>query len=200
MGVSLSWVAVSGKSSEIICVEMEFSRTGRFEPFPTVKVSVMGHFPKAGWALILEEGCEAPILNARRMCRLSRECEVVTCTVDERVMFSEATGWKNGNRVWVVTHQGEHGPAGNRVSGDLPKQYGEITDSLTAQQELAGGVCAEVDYLFNAPLDLVNSLVGFSYDSKPPDERGFEVLESTRKPWIQRMRDRMCGIRMVKRP
>ena len=109
-------------------------------------------------------------------------------------MFSQATGWRNGRRLWVVTHEGEQGPVGIAEEGVLPPEYPPIRDRLVARQETDGGATAEVDWLFEIPLALVQTFVGYRHDEPSPAyaARGFEVLElepgrSARPSWLGRL-------------
>jgi hypothetical protein len=114
---------------------------------------------------------------------LSSGCEVIACTVEEHVMYSESSGWRDGQRLWLVTHKGEDGPKDVSATGSLPPSYAAIRDRFTAQQQAEGGVKTEVDYLFEIPVVLAQSFVGFKHDAASPafEAQGFEILESTQK-------------------
>src|ERR1041385_3228860 len=105
MGVSLSWLAVRGKSPEAIRAELHLRGTGTPGYIP--KSSFVGSSSDAGWYLIVARGCEHRIISTPVLEHLSAACEVLTCTVEEHVMFSKATGWQNSKRLWSVTHKGE---------------------------------------------------------------------------------------------
>jgi len=120
---------------------------------------------------------------------LSLGCEVLTCTIEEHVMFSRACGWKHGHLLWSVSHKGEDGPKDIAAEGVLPPGYIPIRDRFISEQEAEGGSEADVDCLFEIPIALVQSLTGFRPDEASPafEEGGFELLESSRKPWFQRI-------------
>jgi len=130
-----------------------------------------------------------PFLGAPVLERLSAGCEVLTCTVEEHVMFSEATGWRNGKRLWLVTHKGEDGPIDITAEGALPAEYASIRDRFVSQQDAEGGAEAEVDFLFEIPVVLVQTFVGYKHDEESPafDTRGFELLEPTQKSFFKRL-------------
>ena len=104
-------------------------------------------------------------------------------------MFSEATGWRDGQRLWSVTHKGEDGPTGIIEQGALPSEYPAIRNTFTSQQEAEGGIDADVDFLFEIPVVLVQTFIDYKHDEESPafEEPGFELLESSRKPWFQRL-------------
>lgn len=192
MGASLSWLAVKGKPAAEILRELDLRPTGVAglegeSPF-------VGAQSDGGWYLVVARGAEHAVLHSDVLERLSDGCDVLTCTVEEHVMFSQATGWRNGRRLWVVTHEGEQGPVGIAEEGVLPPEYPPIRDRLVARQETDGGAAAEVDWLFEIPVALVQTFVGYRHDEPSPAfaSRGFEVLESepsrSAKPsWLGRL-------------
>ena len=125
--------------------------------------------------------------------QLSRDCEVVSCTVEEHVMFSDAAGWRDGRHLWRVSHRGEDGPVGVDESGELPEDYSALRARLEARQAAEGGAEADVDYLFDIPVTLVQTITGYRHDESSPayESAGFEVLEAARaapsKSWFARL-------------
>ena len=96
-------------------------------------------------------------------------------------MVSEATGWRDGQRVWRVTHDAQTGIKHLATDGELPAAFASIRDRLLAEQQTAGGDDAGVDYRFDIPVELAMSFSGYRHDA---DTKGlaadsFEVLEST---------------------
>lgn len=180
MGFSLSWLAARGKPPETVLAELELRATG--------VAGIPGESPALGattatdWYLIVLDGAEHRLIGAAVVARLSRGCEVLTCTVEEHVMFSQATGWRDGREEWRVTHRGEDGPVGLDAQGVLPELFPGIRDDLTARQAADGGADADVDHLFDIPVVLVQAFIGFRHDADGPDGEtpAFEVLESTR--------------------
>lgn len=187
MGVSLSWLAVRGKSPEAVREELQLRGTGTPGSIPVA--SFVGSTSDAGWYLIVARGCEHRVIGAPVLEHLSVGCEVLTCTVEEHVMFSEATGWQNGKRLWRVAHKGENGPKGISAEGAPPAEYASIRDRFISQQDAEGGAEADVDFLFEIPVVLVQTFVGYKHDEESPafDKRGFELLESTQKSFFKRL-------------
>jgi hypothetical protein len=104
-------------------------------------------------------------------------------------MFSEATGWWNGKRIWTVTHKGEDGPKGISADGTLPEEYSAIRDGFICRQEAEGGAKADVDLLFEIPVVRVQTFIDYKHDEESPafERHGFESLQSTQKPFFQRL-------------
>jgi hypothetical protein len=190
MGFSLSWLGIKGKSATAILAELRLRPTGA--PGVEGESSVVGAMSDAGWYLIVARGAEHRLISAPVVERLSTGCEVLTCTVEEHVMFSEATGWQNGRRVWSVTHRAEDGPTGIDAQGALPPEFPPIRDDFTARQRAEGGDAARVDFLFEIPVALVERFIAYRHDAISPafDEESFEVLvpmDESKQSWIQRL-------------
>jgi hypothetical protein len=79
------------------------------------------------------------------------------------------------------------------VKGDPPAPFSEIKDGQCSKQLSAGGSKAGVDYIFDIPVDLAQSLTGYRHDRDIPgaSKRGFEVLEATeataKRSWFKRI-------------
>ena len=176
MGFSLSWLATRGKPAAAVLAQLELRATG--VPGLEGESPLVGAASDAGWYLIVADGAENRFITPPVLARLSRGCEVLTCTVEEHVMFSQATGWRDGRELWTVTHEGEDGPAGLDESGALPPEYRAIRDALMAQQAAEGGADADVDFLFDIPVTLVQRFIEYKHDEPSPAfENRFEVLE-----------------------
>jgi hypothetical protein len=76
-------------------------------------------------------------------------------------MASSASG---GVRIWWISHEGENGPKGLSTAGKLPESFSSIRNEMEKAQRTAGGDGAGVDYLFEVPLRVAQSIVGFKHD------------------------------------
>lgn len=192
MGASLSWLAVKGKPTAEVLAGLHLRGSG--VRGVDGEAPIVGAPSDGGWYLLVLRGAEHRLLRSAVLEPLSVGCEVLTCTVEEHVMFSQASGWRNGRRLWQVTHRGEDGPVGIAEEGTLPPEYPAIRDRLVAQQEAEGGAEADVDCLFDIPVVLVQTFVGYKHDESSPmfEANGFEVLEpeastAARPSWFARL-------------
>jgi len=177
MGFSLGWVAVRGSDPESICRILGLHETGVREELP--ESPMVGASLPHGWYLVVVDRGEK-LLEDTLLQRLSADCEAVGCFVEEHVMYSAAEGWTNGRRVWSVTHDSSKARAHLELEGDLPPALSAIRARLESEQEAAGGDTADVDYLFDVPVELAKAVTGFRHDedvggTEPPL---FEVLAS----------------------
>jgi len=132
----------------------------------------------AGWYLIISNRSEQ-VASDEAMQRLSSSGgELVTCFVEEHVMFSNATSWKDGRKTWSVIHNTQKRRGHLDAEGDLPPAFGSILADLRTKQQEADANQRRVDFIFDVPVTLAQSLVGYRYDRDIPGLNGavFEVL------------------------
>ena len=185
MGYAQSWLAVKGKPPEAVLETLGLRGTGAREAIagsPVVGAELPG-----GWYLVVADGSGHRLMRDPIVQRLSAGCEVITADVEEHVMVSVATGWKDGQRVWSVTHDAQRDMEHLQAEGELPAVFTSIRDRLRAEQQEAGGRRADVDHIFDVPVELAQTLTGYRHDAVIPGAvaEPFEVLvetSSTEKP------------------
>lgn len=190
MGFSISWLAVRGKPAAEIPALLSLTPTGRHEEIPESPYSAAA-LP-GGWSLLVFDRCEHAFLGKDSLRRLSAGCEVVAASAEEHVMASLAEGWKDGQRLWRLAHESEQGLRHLEESGALPKLFGDIREKAFRQQE-SDGADGGVDYIFDVPLLVAQSLTGFKHD-EGTDLR-FEILEPIAKPSSGGLWGRLFGKR-----
>jgi hypothetical protein len=179
MGFSLSWLAVKGKSPQAVREELGFHATGKRQQIPEADLAA-AELP-GGWYLIVSNRNEQVAADSAMQRLVSACCELVTCFVEEHVMCSNATGWKDGRRSWTVIHDAEHGIEHLVTEGDMPPVFNSIRDCLLSKQRESGGPDAGVDHIFDVPVEVALSLTGYRHDRDIPGMTGeaFEVLTGT---------------------
>jgi hypothetical protein len=96
-------------------------------------------------------------------------------------MFSTTSCWKYGGSVWSVTHDSAKGLSHLEIEGPVPATLEPIRQTLLAKVKERGADNADVDFLFDAPVNLAQELTGYRYDQDIPGLPGdvYEVLEPT---------------------
>jgi hypothetical protein len=173
MGYSLSWIAVKGKPPQAVRDEFSFRLTDKREEFPESELTAV-EMP-SGWYVIVSNRSEQVVSDAAMQRLSSSGCELVTCFVEEHVMVSRATGWKEGQLVWSVTHDAQKGLLHLDVQGEPPAAFAAIRDRKFAEQAAGDRDC---DYLFDIPVETARSVAGYRHDEDVPGLSGdvFEVL------------------------
>ncbi len=190
MGFSQSWVAVKGKSPESILDFLRLKPTSEHEEFPeSIFVSMN---LEDGWYLVVANkyGGFAPgfLLEKKLIAaleqknqQLSTDCELVACDLEEHVMVSRISGWKNGQKIWCIFHDAQENIEHLKIDGNPPEIFDKIRNRLIDEQEKAGGQTSDVDYFFDIPIELGKTLIGYRHDEDidAQGDKHFSVLQST---------------------
>jgi len=176
MGFSITWCAVRDGNAQKVLDQLRLSPTGDTEDVPESLISTATL--DTGWRIIWynEYGC--PFLRPEDLGVISNGQEVLLCLVEEHVMASSSELWRGGTRAWRISHEGEDGPKGLAAEGDLPDCFGSIRRDMEDAQRAAGGEAAGVDYIFEIPLRVAQTLVGFKHDEVTQEH--FVVLSRSR--------------------
>jgi hypothetical protein len=179
MGYSQSWLAVKGKTPAAVLEALGLHGTGVREEI--AESPFVGAALPSGWYLVVTDRSGHRLTSPTVLQPLSAECEVVTGDVEEHVMVSVAVGWKGGQRVWSVVHDAQRDVEHLEAEGQLPSIFATIRDELRSKQRAAGGGTADVDYVFDVPVELAKALTGYRHDADIPGagDRPFEVLAQT---------------------
>ncbi|WP_442511098.1 hypothetical protein SH528x_002763 [Novipirellula sp. SH528] len=131
-----------------------------------------------GWYLIVANRCDWA--EGQDLHQLSLGGELVTAFVEEHVMVSGASHWRDGKTVWNVEHNSELSSDHLSETGELPHGYREIADDLIEQQKAVD----DCDYIFDIPVMAARLLTGYRHDEDGPwtEREPFEMLEPVR-PW-----------------
>lgn len=180
MGFSLSWLAVKNVPESTLLSSIAATKTGRSSEFPEQPLSYLDR--GNDWRLILADHMD--IIHERNewLSRLSRDTELVSVFVEEHVMYSAATYWKDGKQIWFIEHNNERGGLDDiKASGQLPSCYQQILNDL--QQKLKND--RECDFLFDVPTEVAKEITGYKHDDAGEPGDIFWELESPErsKPW-----------------
>jgi len=174
MGYSITWCAVKESEAQDLLDYLGMSQTGEVEEFPESPLSTAKL--DTGWRVIWCNEYACPSLKSEVLEAISSEHDILLCLVEEHVMASSAELWSGGNRVWWISHEGENGPKGLDTDGTLPDVFPEIKSKMEEAQLSEGGEEADVDFLFEIPLKVAESLVGFKHDEEYTHVSGNQFL------------------------
>jgi hypothetical protein len=160
MGFSISWIALQGKSKADILALASFVDTGTPDEENETPVSISS-LPM-GWTVLFFNDYDA--MSPAILTAWSHGCRAVACQVEEHVMASNAAFYEDGRHVWTVSHQSDQGMYDLTVDGSPPESFEETKKRLLKEQEENGGEAADVDYVFDVPLELAAALCGYEHD------------------------------------
>jgi hypothetical protein len=177
MGYAITWCAVREEAADRVLSHFGLSATGQVEDAPESRFSTAS-LP-TGWRVIWSNRYACSVLT-KRLASFPAEHELLLCQIEEHVMASSAELWLGGRRRWWVSHEGEDGPKGLDTDGYLPDCFAAIRDEMENAQRADEGGDDGVDHLFEIPLKVAQTLVGFKHDE--PDDSvvkgGFSVLSN----------------------
>jgi hypothetical protein len=186
MGFAISWVAVKGKAPDTVREELSLTSTDEVTDLafhPPVSAASL----PTGWYVIAANSTDHKLTRNNVVSKLSNGCEVVAVVVEEHVMWASAVGWRHREKLWEVMHYAERGMFDLETTGTVPEAFERIRDSAFAQQRAENEERAEVDYVFDVPVDLAEEITGFRHDGTDAE---FVVLErdrrATRRRWFRR--------------
>lgn len=164
MGYAISWCAVRESGADQFLQTLGLTPTGEMQELPESLIS-MGRLD-TGWRVVWYNKYSCPFLREEDLAKLSLGRDVLLVMVEEHVMASSSELWSEGKRKWSVSHEGEDGPHGLSVVGGVPKTLTGIREEYEERQNAEGGDNADVDYIFEIPLKVAQSLVGFKHDEE----------------------------------
>jgi len=176
VGFSISWVAVKGKEVEVLLRDLGLAPTGERDELPA-ESPIGGASLQGGWYVIVLDRYEHELVRDGVLKRISEGCDVVAAGAEEHVMCCFAVAWQNGERIWWSQHDAQQSIYNLEAEGSLPEGFDSLRRQRLEEQDAAGGTNADVDFIFDVPLDAARMVCGFSHDEAEPDE-GFAVLAS----------------------
>jgi hypothetical protein len=177
MGFAISWCAVPESA-----IDGFLQRAGLVETGETGKMmeSLIGLARlDTGWRVLWYNRYGCPFLSKTERQRHSQHHDIIYCMVEEHCMTCSAELWSKGARKWWISHEGENGPKGLDFDGSPPENFESIKFEMETAQVKEGGMSAGVDYIFEIPLLVAKSIVGFKHDEVCPHVIGgkFNVLK-----------------------
>jgi hypothetical protein len=193
MGWSCSWIALRAANLDSVLSNLGLTRAGEFweEPEDDWSCASLSN----GWSIVFSaRHCEPDQFKPASLARLSAQCELLASVVEEHVMFSSASLWKDGKNVWSVVHDAQKSIYHIDANGQLPSSFEDIIATAKKSQDAECGTKAKVDLMFDIPLIVGAELTGFRHDQDAlfSVEKPFEILHasapqpatlSAKRPW-----------------
>ncbi|USH01678.1 hypothetical protein K6Q96_12400 [Grimontia kaedaensis] len=167
MGFSLSWVAVKTENQDAVLETLALTATTETDEY--FESALAGVALRDDWYLVVVQEANNLIIAKESLADLSRIGMVIACSVEEHVMVSSAECWFAGEKRWQVTHNAQESLMNLTAEGQLPARFETLKAQYLADQEEDGGESADVDHVFEVPLALASTLVGFKHDEDCSD-------------------------------
>lgn len=168
-----SWIAVRGVAPSRVREVLALAETGRMSVRPRAEYN--GAELAGGWYLIFSPRFD--YADHTPLAELSQGGELVTCCVNEALMYSSVSGWRDGARQWYFVHDGDIGIQHMHLDGDAPPEFHEVANRLNVVYAEGAGIDITVDHVFEIPAQTAQRLTGFHHEDVPPEgEQPFEEL------------------------
>jgi len=93
-----------------------------------------------------------------------QQSQMIGCHIEEHVMFSSCHLAESGEQLWNVWHNAQEGIYDIHSTGPAPAEFEIIASARKTEQDAVGGEGADVDHLFDAPINLAHSITGYRHD------------------------------------
>jgi hypothetical protein len=156
MGFKISWVGVQGAGKEEVLAATGLRDPGEADEYNESPFS--GADIPNDWFILFSN--DFGFASPERLALISRHCSIVACQVHEGIMASTAFLYDRGECIWEIVHDAQNGPYDLSFDGSLPPQFRMICETLQHQQDKRG---ADVDYIFDIPVETAAAVCGFRY-------------------------------------
>jgi hypothetical protein len=163
MGYSISWIAFRHKTKDQVLEAARLVDTG--ESDEDNEAPMAGATLPGDWYLVRLDDCFHPFVTPSALAKFSDGCQVLGCQIEEGTMASDAFFYDHGHRVWNVTHQSERGIYDLAIEGAPPEFFGALRERLIEQQDKEGGEAADVDFIFDIPIQLAAEICLYRHDN-----------------------------------
>jgi hypothetical protein len=133
-----------------------------------------------GWSVLLTIDFGFPTPD--RMALLSANGTAIAVSADDRSMFSVVRAYERGKAVFAIEHDGgQQGTRHIETAGKLPAEWSAIFERTSREQEEEDQGAAEVDFMFDAPMELAAALCGYRHDKPWPEGPPWKMTPLTDK-------------------
>jgi hypothetical protein len=173
MGFRVLLITITGKTPDSIHQELGVTPTSQYIEIPgnsyhdPVSSTTL---PSGAYLLYINDDITP---DPKLFARLSENASLLACYVNETVMESSASAWRNGTQTWLVVHDAQQALTDLQITGTPPPEFHPIRDRQFAAQATAD----DTDHIFDIPVDLFISQGGMHYSLPCPPGN------SNPKPW-----------------
>jgi hypothetical protein len=170
MGFKIVWLAFQGLDKAQLLERLGMTDTG--EPDEVCEAPFSLCEGPTGWMILFAN--DFGFGDKAQIAALSADSRVLLCRIHEGLMFSRAALYENGAQTWAVTHDAQEGLHDLHISGAPPEPLDAIRERLTGAQN--ADETGEVDFIFDIPVELAQSLTGYRHDVYAPETWAFTRL------------------------
>lgn len=181
MGISISWIAIDEKFKDRVLDDLSF--VGTKEKGELGISPIVGFNTPTKYFLVAANSVDHKMASQSNLEKISLYSDVIVCRLDEHVMYSSIAFWSHGNNVWSVEHDAQRGILDLKTKGSPPSNFEEILSEMQSNQKNEDLENPEVDFIFEVPLKIAQSIVGFKHDETFSDLLMEKINDLSVKPW-----------------
>jgi hypothetical protein len=160
VGFKISWLAFDAIEKAAMLDALGFRDTGEADeanesPFSAVQL-------RNGWSIIWSNDFEWAATQPVKSSFPTKRA--ISCQLHEGLMYSATHGADDGIELWSVVHDAQQSLHDLSISGNPPPELLPIKDKLFLDQKSEDAGSAEVDFIFDIPIELAASITGFRHD------------------------------------
>ena len=172
MGFRLSWIAFGDTSLEVAAEAFGLAVGEGTAEMPEFDASGLA---LDGWSLLIFDRVNDRLTKAEEISNLSAGRDVIVVHVNETVMYVSAERWRDGVRVWSVSHDSDKGGRHLDVEGAPPAEFAVLREKWFTEQDAQDAQKDDpfrADYVFEIPVELAELDTGYRHDSS-----GWDMVE-----------------------
>ena len=160
MGFRISWLGARGLLKTDLLDHFGLADSGIHDeaneaPFSAAELPT-------GWTILWAN--DPAFATIERCTGLSQRAPVVSCWVNETTMVSSVNYFEAGDYLWFAGHDFQKEPDHLVFEGEMPASFGEIRTRLDAKRLSYGDTQPAVDFIFDVPIELAQSVAGYRHD------------------------------------
>lgn len=160
MGYRISWLAVPIGAKDRLLDILELTDTG--EPDEANEAPFSAATLPTGWTVLWSNDQRYAASHAGALSRVL--APVIAVEINETCMHSTASLFDGGERRWRVHHEGDERIDFLQKEGPLPPDAPAIEAQARAAQAEEDRGAAEVDHIFEVPLEIARAICGYKHD------------------------------------
>jgi hypothetical protein len=162
VSIHTNWIAVEGAEASALIEKLGFQEIGASH-HPGDAAYAYARTPQ-GWLVFVGQSMKLDL--PRLLPVVSAQAAALAGEVSDITMNSTLQMWRDGARLWSVSHDPEKAIDNLDVDGEPAADLAGITARLATAQAADEG--DDVDHLFDAPLELGERICGYRADAPLP--------------------------------
>jgi hypothetical protein len=156
MGTAFSWVSTATLPPAEVLAALNLEDTGAAVGAGECEIAGAA-LPQGGYVVVANAFWHA-LIHPAKLAALSLKATVAGCAESENVNASTAFLWRDGERIWQLTHLLDEGAGHLEIEGDAPAQTASLLEQAIARHRTEG-----YDAVYGVAAAVAKSCTGFRY-------------------------------------